>query len=195
MSSVDCKRRGLLAGACANCIWHSRGAQCEFYGGKSAHWDSEMDMTVLQQGGLRASSTSSNGAYRTVIVNKEGCFWMEAPKHDDRPRALRQKGKRAIEKKKAHKTKVCKMDSSIEILQTEVDRLEKTAAAEEAEVARKRTKAQELLKAIKAKEEEKEKKEKKDKKGKEGKEGKGKTGALVLRSKENEMNMEWTESD
>jgi hypothetical protein len=41
---------------------------------------------------------------------------MEAPEHDDRPRALRQKGKRAIEKKKAHKTKVCKMDSSIEIL-------------------------------------------------------------------------------
>ncbi|GIK06703.1 hypothetical protein Aspvir_002353 [Aspergillus viridinutans] len=53
---------------------------------------------------------------------------------------------------------------------TEVDRLEKAAAAEEAEVARKRTKAQELLKTIKEKE--------------------GKTGALVLRTKEIEMNME-----
>ncbi|GFG07309.1 hypothetical protein IFM5058_03356 [Aspergillus udagawae] len=159
MSSVDGKRRGLFVGACANCIWHSKGAQCEFYGGKSAHWDSEMDMTVLQQGGLRASSTSSNGAYRT------------APKHDARPHALRQKEKRAIEKKKAHKTKMRKMDSSIEMLRAEVDRLEKAAAAEEAEVARKRTKAQELLKAIKAKEEEKENKEKKDKEGKEGKEG------------------------
>jgi hypothetical protein len=71
-----------------------------------------------------------------------------------------------------------------------VDWLEKTAAAEETGVARKRTKAQELLKAIKAKEEEKEKKEKKDKEGKEGKEGKGKTDALVLRSKEKDMNME-----
>jgi hypothetical protein len=46
MSNVDGKRRGLFAGACANCIWHSKGAQCEFYGGKSAHWDSEMDMCV-----------------------------------------------------------------------------------------------------------------------------------------------------
>ncbi|GFG26527.1 hypothetical protein IFM61606_06513 [Aspergillus udagawae] len=54
MSNVDGKRHGLFAGGCANCIWHSKGAQCEFYGGKSAHWDSEMDMTVLQQGGLRA---------------------------------------------------------------------------------------------------------------------------------------------
>jgi hypothetical protein len=36
----------LFAGACANCIWHSKGAQCEFYGGKSAHWDSEIDMCV-----------------------------------------------------------------------------------------------------------------------------------------------------
>ncbi|GIJ90883.1 hypothetical protein Asppvi_009848 [Aspergillus pseudoviridinutans] len=101
-----------------------------------------------------------------VIVNNGGCFRMEAPKADERPRALRQK-----EKKKTRK-----MDSSIKILRPEVDRLEKAAAAEEAEVARKRTKAKELLKAIKEKEEEKDKE--------------GKTGALVFRSKENEMDME-----
>jgi hypothetical protein len=41
---------------------------------------------------------------------------MEAPKHDNRPRALRLKDKKAIEEKKAHKTKMRKMDSSIEML-------------------------------------------------------------------------------
>ncbi|GFG23832.1 hypothetical protein IFM61606_03724 [Aspergillus udagawae] len=41
VSKTDGKRRVLLAGACANCIWHSKGPQYEFYGGKSAHWDSE----------------------------------------------------------------------------------------------------------------------------------------------------------
>ncbi|GFF47728.1 hypothetical protein IFM46972_08369 [Aspergillus udagawae] len=50
----DDKRRVLFAGACANCIWHSKGAQCEFYAGKSSHWNSDDDMNILQQGGLRA---------------------------------------------------------------------------------------------------------------------------------------------
>jgi hypothetical protein len=50
MSSVDGKRRGLFARACAICIWHSQGAQCEFYGGKSAHWDCEMNMCVHLSG-------------------------------------------------------------------------------------------------------------------------------------------------
>jgi hypothetical protein len=40
----------LFAGACANCIWHSKGGQCGFYGGKSADWDSEMDMCVHPSG-------------------------------------------------------------------------------------------------------------------------------------------------
>jgi hypothetical protein len=51
---------------------------------------------------------------------------------------------------------------------------------------RKRSKAQELLKAIKKKEEEKEKKNE----DKEGKKGKAKTCALVMRTKENGMDME-----
>jgi hypothetical protein len=37
MSSVDGKQRGLFAGACANCIWHSKGAQCEFFTVASRH--------------------------------------------------------------------------------------------------------------------------------------------------------------
>jgi hypothetical protein len=44
MFGDDGKRRVMFTGACANCIWHSKGAQCEFYAGKSAHWDSEADM-------------------------------------------------------------------------------------------------------------------------------------------------------
>ncbi|GFF37766.1 hypothetical protein IFM58399_05006 [Aspergillus lentulus] len=110
---------------------------------------------------------------------------MEAPRVSH-PRAMRQKDKKAIKKKKA------KMDSSIKTLRAEVDRLEKAAAAEQAEAARKRSKAQELLKAIKEKEEEneKEEKEKENKEDKEAKKGKAKTCALVVRAKENEMEME-----
>ncbi|KAF4212844.1 hypothetical protein CNMCM8980_010076 [Aspergillus fumigatiaffinis] len=114
---------------------------------------------------------------KQVIIQKGGCFQMEAPRASH-PRALRQKDKKAIKKKKK-----AKMDSSIKTLRAEVDRLEKAAAAEEAEVVRKRSKAKELLRAIKEKEEEEEK-EKKDK------EGKAKTCALVVRAKENEMEME-----
>jgi hypothetical protein len=60
MSSVDGKRRGLFAGACANC-WHSKGAQCEFYGGKSARWDSEMDMCV--------HSSALSAFFRSILIS------------------------------------------------------------------------------------------------------------------------------
>ncbi|KAH1401406.1 hypothetical protein KXV81_001810 [Aspergillus fumigatus] len=112
---------------------------------------------------------------------------MEAPRVNH-PRALRQKDKKAIKKKK----KMAKMDSSIKTLVRlslplhMFDRLENAAAAEEAELARKRTKVKELLKAIKeAEEEEKGKKNKEEKKNNEGKEDRGQACALVMRFKEN----------
>ncbi|KAF4262071.1 hypothetical protein CNMCM8057_001586 [Aspergillus fumigatus] len=113
---------------------------------------------------------------------------MEAPRVNH-PRALRQKDKKAIKKKK----KMAKMDSSIKTLvrlslplHMCIDRLENAAAAEEAELARKRTKVKELLKAIKeAEEEEKGKKNKEEKKNNEGKEDRGQACALVMRFKEN----------
>ncbi|KAF7119138.1 hypothetical protein CNMCM5793_008878 [Aspergillus hiratsukae] len=101
-----------------------------------------------------APATMARIIQQQVIIKNGGCYQMEAPKHNNRPRALRQKDKKAIKKKKAQK-----IDSSIKTLRAE---------------------AQELLKAIKEK-------VKMAKEGKEGNEGKGKTSALVMRSKEMEM--------
>ncbi|RAH64502.1 uncharacterized protein BO66DRAFT_443902 [Aspergillus aculeatinus CBS 121060] len=78
-----------------------------------------------------------------IIVNAGGRATIVAPA-DNRPRALRRKDLKKVQKKKqARKGLESKVASHEELLR-EAERLERAAAAEEAEVRRKREKAAEL---------------------------------------------------
>ncbi|EAW19963.1 serine-leucine-rich repeat protein [Aspergillus fischeri NRRL 181] len=125
---------------------------------------------------------------KQVIINKGGCFQMEAP-CVNHPRALRQKDKKAIKKKK--------MDSSIKTLVTlSLPLPGRSRSAREGRRGRRSGSCAQAHQGQRAPQSQQGEgggegeKEKKNKEDKEGKEGKGKTCALVMRSKENEMDME-----
>ncbi|OJK02605.1 hypothetical protein ASPACDRAFT_39912 [Aspergillus aculeatus ATCC 16872] len=77
-----------------------------------------------------------------IFVNAGGRATIVAPA-DNRPRALRKKDQKVQKKRQARKGLESK-DASHEMLLREAERLERAAAAEEAEVKRKREKAAEL---------------------------------------------------
>ncbi|EAW15660.1 DUF3716 domain-containing protein [Aspergillus fischeri NRRL 181] len=52
---INEERRSLFVGACANCVWNSKGSQCSFYLGKGHGWDTKHDSMFLQRGGLLAT--------------------------------------------------------------------------------------------------------------------------------------------
>ncbi|KAF7156486.1 hypothetical protein CNMCM5623_010156 [Aspergillus felis] len=51
--SLDGTARALFQGACANCLWHGKGATCKYYLGRDRQWNSHDDiLMILQAGGL-----------------------------------------------------------------------------------------------------------------------------------------------
>ncbi|PKX98346.1 uncharacterized protein P174DRAFT_360922 [Aspergillus novofumigatus IBT 16806] len=44
---INDQRRSIIAGACANCVWRGKGAQCSFYVGENEGWDQEFDKYVF----------------------------------------------------------------------------------------------------------------------------------------------------
>ncbi|GIJ87383.1 hypothetical protein Asppvi_006289 [Aspergillus pseudoviridinutans] len=50
--SSDGTARALFQGACANCLWHGKGAKCKYYLGRDRQWNSHDDVMILQAGGL-----------------------------------------------------------------------------------------------------------------------------------------------
>ncbi|PYH77450.1 hypothetical protein BO82DRAFT_406202 [Aspergillus uvarum CBS 121591] len=82
-------------------------------------------------------------AQQQIIVNAGGRATILAPA-DNRPRALRKKDEKKIQKKRQARKGLESKAISGEALLREAERLERAAAAEEAEVKRKREKAAEL---------------------------------------------------
>ncbi|RAL16193.1 uncharacterized protein BO97DRAFT_411429 [Aspergillus homomorphus CBS 101889] len=85
--------------------------------------------------------------HQNIYIGQGGRATIMAPA-DLRPRALRMKDKKKVDRKKVQRKKLITMDIAIEGLLEEAACLEKAAAAEEAEVMRKRARVKELREAV-----------------------------------------------